>query len=389
VKPVALAALALAAPLTGLPRPTGPKPVGTTVAYLVDSSRSDSAFPAGRPITVQLWYPARAADSRARRATYLLEPELVPALLAGYYDVDSASLRSWSTLATNSALDAAPAAGSFPLVTFSVGLGVIRANYTTLAEDLASHGYVVALVESPLAGLMRGPGGRMIADTAGSLGEAAAHRAAVRAWSLDISSVLDRLERRGLAPAVAAVVDWSRIGAIGHSSGGLVAMEACKLDRRVRACVDLDGGMATPASEPLADFVPGGVSWPGLILRSHPIYTDADFARRGMTRAQWEARGTAGKVALDSLVARSPGPLTVAEVAGTGHFNFSDGPFVMPGTITRFGGKIIDPRRGRLVIGETIRAFLDHYLPRSGAPSRAGWAPRFPELIVASAGRAH
>ena len=49
----------------------------------------------------------------------------------------------------------------------------------------------------------------------------------------------------------------------------------------------------------------------------------------------------------------------MALVAGTGHFGFSDAPFVMPATIPRFGGRIIYPRRGWGVITRTLRACPD------------------------------
>ena len=59
------------------------------------------------------------------------------------------------------------------------------------------------------------------------------------------------------------------------------------------------------------------------------------------------------------LSCRGPTPsFSMASVAGTEHFSFSDAPFVMPATITRFGGRII-PRRGWSVITRTLRAYLD------------------------------
>ena len=344
-----------------LPAPAGPEPVGTTVLYLADSSRRDSAFPDARPVTVQLWYPA--TTSARARAPYLVERGLGAALLhADYYGIDSAALRKWETLKASARIDAPVQLGRYPLIAFSVGQGVIRANYTTLAEELASHGYIVALVESPLQGFMLARDGRVIADTTGALARPAALRSAIHGWSADISFALDRLRNPKLGPAataVAATIDWSRIGAIGHSVGGLVAIETCEHDKRVRACVNLDGGVASPEREPLADFVTTGITTPSLVLRSKPLYTDDDFARRGLTRAEWEKRAEGGRVAFDSLVARSTGPLWTASVAGTGHMSFTDAPFVMPTTITRFGGNVIDAKRGLYVIQATVRTFFD------------------------------
>jgi dienelactone hydrolase len=371
-----------------LPRPAGRFRVGTTVVYLTDSARVDSDYAADRPITLQLWYPANRLPTT--RAPYLIEPGLDSVLLTGYYGVDSSAIHAWSALRTSSGLDAPAAAGRHPLLTFSVGLGVIRANYTSLAEAMASRGYVVALVESPGAGLMVRPEARVVQDTTNRLDTPAFHRAAVAAWAGDVSFALDRLQAADLPPAAAAVartVDWSRVGAAGHSSGGLVAIAACERDPRVRACIDLDGGMAAPTGEPIADFVSTGLSKPTLLLRSKPIYSDADFARRGITRAEWEKRGAGGQAGQDSLLARSKGTLWVGSIAGTGHFSFTDAPFVMPSTISRFGGKIIKPERGLVVTTAAMRAFLDQEL--SGRAGRLGALPQhYPELTLQPAGRA-
>src|SRR5690348_12531996 len=162
-------------------------------------------------------------------------------LRTDYYGIDSAALRAWGALRTHSRTDAPVASGTHPLVAFSVGLGVARANYTSIAEELASHGYVVALVESPRQGYMLLPNGREVIDTAGTYGEAAMHRRGVADWAQDVSFALDALQNgrvRRAAAGVAGSIDWARVGALGHSSGGLVAITACETDGRVRACVD-------------------------------------------------------------------------------------------------------------------------------------------------------
>jgi dienelactone hydrolase len=369
-----------------LPSPTGPSPVGTTIAYLVDATRKDSDFPEGRPITVQLWYPIDATRAQTPTAPYFIEGALVKTLVTqGYYEVEAAVLADWSKLATHSRLDASPLDGTHPLVSFSVGLGLLRANYTSFAEELASHGYVFALVESPFAGVMMRPDGTLVHDTTGRLEAAEGHRAAIDSWVGDVRFVFDRLavrEPNSTVSAVGATIDWKRVAAIGHSSGGLVALQLGTSDERVRAGIDLDGGLVTPENEPLARFVLEGPSRPSLILRSKPLYGDADFARRGITREEWEKRGAAGKASFESLAAASKVPLVIATVAGTGHLSFSDAPFVMPKTITRFGGKVIEERRGWLVITSAIRAFLDDVFAAQASAAFAGALKSTPELEV-------
>ena len=366
-----------------LPAPTGPSAVGTVVAHLEDGSRPDADFPVDRPITVQLWYPASTGGGPA--APYLVEPDLPAALLRDqYYGVDSIALGQWARLATHAVMDAPPAEGRHPLLLGSVGLGVIRANYTSIAEELASHGFVVALVESPLQGLMVLPTGEALRDSTGRYQDPVSHLKAVSSWARDLSFVVDRLVADPVEPALAVIaarVDRSRIGAFGHSTGGLVAVAACDADRRIRACVDMDGGLATPAGEPLADFVGRGVTQPILFLRSQPLYDDTTLARRGMTREAWAERGEAGRRELAAFAARSRGPVLVARVAGTGHFSFTDAPFVMPSAISRFGGRIIAADRGWTAITSTLRAFFDRQLGRSDRDLQA-LADRIPELTV-------
>ena len=358
---LAWAAVARAEPekMLPLPAPSDSRALGTSVSYMF--APADSAFPKGRPVTLQLWYPAA---SKGRNAPYLVDSGLGRALVDnGYYGIDSTTLKAWSKLETHSVLGAQPAPGRFPLFTFSVGLGVIRANYTTLAEELASRGAIVAMIESPLAGLMVRDG-HVVMDTTADLERPAVHRARVRAWADDVRFALDHMD------ALAGHVDVQRIVAVGHSSGGLVAIDAAERDSRIARAVDLDGGLATPEGEPLLDVT--GVTKPALLLLSKPLYSDADLAKRGMTREQWLARAGQGGAAFDSLKARSSGEVTIVRLAGTGHFSFSDAPFVMPSAISRFGGTPIDPRRGLKAIVDAILAFAN------GVPQAA--IARYPEF---------
>ena len=61
--------------------------------------------------------------------------------------------------------------------------------------------------------------------------------------------------------------------------------------------------------------------------------------------------------------------------------SFSDAPFVMPSTISRFGGKIIDPQRGLLVITSVMRAFFDQELKGTG-DDLAKLPSRYPEVTI-------
>jgi hypothetical protein len=116
-------------------------------------------------------------------------------------------------------------------------------------------------------------------------------------------------------------------------------------------------------------------------MRSGPIYSDEDLAKRGRTRAQWEEMGRQGRVMWNSLFQRSKNvPLYSIKINGAGHMSYSDAPFVMPDTITRFGGRIIDARRGFEIMTHYIRDFFDKYFYDKRSDLLDGARSPYPEI---------
>ena len=130
-----------------LPEPTGPGPVGTTSLYLKDVSRPDpwAAGVSARELMVSLWYPAAPSDGR--RARYMTPAE--SELLLASRGLTSVPQDVLSTVRTNAVSEATPAGRQrgLPLVVLSPGFTNSRSTLTALAEDLASHGYVVAGID--------------------------------------------------------------------------------------------------------------------------------------------------------------------------------------------------------------------------------------------------
>ena len=63
----------------------------------------------------------------------------------------------------------------------------------------------------------------------------------VKRWVLDSKAVLDKLPTDGAAGRLASRLDLTKIGAAGHSMGGVSAGQFCVEDRRCRAGLNLDG----------------------------------------------------------------------------------------------------------------------------------------------------
>lgn len=132
----------------------------------------------------------------------------------------------------------------YPVIIFSPGNGAPIFIYTNFIEDLASHGYIVFGINYPyLSNPVAFPDGRMITKMpveelkkvwhAATEDEVGAHEQ--KLWIADIQFVLDKL------PELSKHADLTRIGLVGHSFGGGASTQACALDARCKAAVNIDG----------------------------------------------------------------------------------------------------------------------------------------------------
>ena len=231
---VSTVALAWALPMFRLPKPTGEYAVGVRTLHLVDASRTSGP----RELVTQIWYPAEAQGSPARYARRL----------------EVSRLHSYEAeIRTNAWQNAPLAAGgeAFPLVIFGHRWGGTRTQDTFLAEELASHGYVVAATDHPgNAARVEGRDGRVVTGTMGSLIDPARGVAQVMAswnaelevWTADDEFVLDALaSASGETGWLKGRLDMSRVAAVGHSFGGASSMRLLGLDPRVKCAVNMDG----------------------------------------------------------------------------------------------------------------------------------------------------
>ena len=153
------------------------------------------------------------------------------------------------------------------------GLAALTTDYTTLVEDLASHGYVVVGFDAPYRSfVVVFPDGRVIARApqnsadlvSGSLQEQLADQLA-QAWSADMGFALDQLERLNASDPSGRFLgrlDMQWVGVFGHSLGGATALQFCHDDSRCKAGIDVDGA-------PLGCIVADGVTQPFLFLLSN------------------------------------------------------------------------------------------------------------------------
>lgn len=118
-----------------------------------------------------------------------------------------------------------------------------RSTLTSLADDLASRGYVVASVDHAYESVgTEFPWGRTLTCVACEQVDTPPEKAAVvRGRAEDMSLVIDELTNRRRTGTPARMIDPRRIGMAGHSIGGATAAATMATDDRVRAGADLDG----------------------------------------------------------------------------------------------------------------------------------------------------
>ncbi|MFH9610575.1 alpha/beta hydrolase family protein [Streptomyces sp. NPDC017448] len=321
---------AWAFPVPDFPEPSGRFPVGTQT--LEWSERAPGADrkgerPAGagrgsesRPLVVQLWYPAGRTAQDARRAPYLgrteAEARTVSAALADYSGVPGFLLDGLPR-ARSHAVPGAPVAdggGRFPVVLFSPGLGGVRGQNTAWAEELASHGYVVAALDHPYdSAAVVLSDGRTLRTRVTATGDPAKDEALAEGWARtragDLRAVLTRLERvqsGAVEGPLSGRLDTGRVAATGHSIGGAAALLAARGDARFDAVVDLDGYPRGP--------VGGRFAQPVLALTQEiGPGTDPDYLPR-----------------LTRLLERGGATNYRLTVPGAAHLTFTDAPLYLP-----------------------------------------------------------
>jgi predicted dienelactone hydrolase len=361
--------------LLELPRPTGPHPIGTQTRAFTDPARGEEASDDPddrRAFVMQLWYPADPCGV-GDAAPYLLPAE-GDARRAGTPIEDGFEAK----VVTHARIDV-PIAGEgapHPVLLFSHGFGMLRGDYASLLEDLASHGFVVAALSHTFdSALTVFPDGREVPfDSAVPVPAPDAPPEEIEAfmeamdqhiavWVDDARFVLEELtafaqdDPEGL---LTGRLDLDRVGILGHSYGGATAAEACAIDDRFDAGLDLDGTLFGPMNGS------GGRSLvqPFLVML---------------------AEGHLGNdPSIDETYAALQGPGYLAEVAGAAHLTFSDLPvvidhFVGTGGLEELLGTIA-PDRAVEIMNAYTRAFVQAHVLGEAAPLLDGPSADFPEV---------
>lgn len=369
-----------------LPKPTGPFAVGRVVFDWVDIKTSDDLAPmprTRRELLVWVWYPA-ASDRSALVDEYMSAPQRTAiarqrgVLLSDFLTRDLSKVRAHSLRNA----DVSPQQQSYPVVIMRAGASLEVANYSSLAEELASHGYVVVGVDAPYrTGIVSFPDGRIIKRIPQNNPEACLEKTGqerdrcasrlLTVWSLDIAYVLDRLAELNTSDPsgkFTAKLDMSRVGVFGHSFGGAQATQFCSEDSRCKAAIDLDGA-------PHGSVIQTGIKRPFMFLLS-------DHSRESDPQTQQI------KADIQSIYERIPANERLyVWIRGSNHFTFSDDGAVLKSHLSRgvlraLGKLGIDGDHQIAVTRYCLRTFFDAYLKKSSGSPPEMSSPLYPEIQV-------
>ncbi len=284
---------------TGEPDPTsfedpGPHPVGNVAFELSD--------PAGeRPLRVELWYPAdtsaqAVADAGQGLTEFVADEPDASSLMALVDVAPDECVRKQTRSAA--APQRASVAGPWPTLVFSHCHGCARFSSYTLAEHLASHGFLVAAVDHA--------GSTLFDEMAGGLPPL--DQATLELRRDDLIRVIDEL----LDPAAVdlpgefvGLADPERLGVFGHSFGAVTTGIVLQDDPRPKAGV----AIAAPLENPLLPGVTmAGISEPLMLIVAVEDNSITEF----------------GNNAIRSNFTTANLPVWKLEFADTGHFGFSD-----------------------------------------------------------------
>ncbi|MBP2000014.1 putative dienelactone hydrolase [Paenibacillus shirakamiensis] len=395
---IVTAILLYAFPVFRLPEPTGEFKVGTQTLHFIDPDREetfDEESNSKRELMVQVWYPAQAGANKY--APFIPDTQILR-YMAANYGLPGFSFQHLRYITSHASLgtEVSSAQTSYPLILMNPGFGSSRFLHTSQAEDLASHGYIVAVIDHTYNTFAtKFPSGRITTSTTNNLfspdhdyqTESKNRDKLGKVLTGDVTFVLDQFEliQSGKIPNhLKGKIDLKHVGVFGHSIGGATAYDA-SYDPRIAAGIDLDGGLYRLRERE-------GFRKPFLFIYSESEfeklkrvmekrdYTDAELKDMDSTR-DWMDQVTEDKhLELERMRETVDQGGQVLYIKNTKHLNFTDVQFISPiFNMLGITGKI-KPDRANYVINTYMLDFFDMYLKNQGGSLMKRPDSRFPEV---------
>ncbi|WP_139992535.1 alpha/beta hydrolase family protein [Paenibacillus paridis] len=395
---VATAGLMYAFPVFKLPEPTGEFKVGTQTFHFVDPKREEifgDASEGKRELMVQVWYPAQAGTGKY--APFIPDTRIL-SYMAANYGLPGFTFQHLKYVSSHaySEAEVSSAQTSYPLILANPGFGSSRFLHTSQAENLASHGYIVAVIDHTYNTFATEfPDGRITTSTTSDLfspdhdyrTESGNRDKLGKVLTDDVALALDQFEliQSGQIPShLKGKIDLGHVGVFGHSIGGATAYDA-SYDPRIAVGIDLDGALyrlrEREALRKPFMFMNSESEFERLkLVKDNHVYTDAELNRMGNTREWMDQVTEDKKVEFERMRETVAAGGQFLYIENTEHLNFTDVQFISP-IFKMLGvtGKTA-PDRVNSVINAYMLDFFDIYLKNQGGNLMKGPDSRFPEV---------
>jgi predicted dienelactone hydrolase len=254
--------------------------------------------------------------------------------------------------------------GRFPVLIFTPGLSWLATDYSVIVEDLVSHGYIV-VGYSPVgfSDPVMFPDGRLVGRSLGNGASIGTDQSYIIDDAVFVLGAVRDLDRHGF---LGGRIDLGRVGAFGHSIGGVTSLVLAARDTAVRAAINLDGDVMGDAREirphqpillissdlPKLDESPS--DWPPKRV---------ELVRQGIERSEKRRSDEWTNLSSQSVAAHR------VRINGAQHLNFTDAALASGQTVSRearwmkFGS--IDPERALTITTELVRSFFDQIFGRA------------------------
>ena len=348
------------------PAPSGPYAVGRRNVVWTDSTRRDPTDTTRwREINAWVWYPAKPQERAGTEAPLpgewetrrlqTLETKLGPEIAGAMKEFAVHARTNAQLLAGTSRL---------PVLLFTPGLSWLTTDYSVLLDDLASHGYiVVGFSPTGFSDPVMFPDGRLAKRSLGNGASIATDQDYINDDAVFVLHQIRELNSHGF---LRDRIDLGRIGAFGHSIGGVVSLALAARDTAVRAAINIDGDVMGDAREirPHQPILFLNSDAP-TVAESPSDWTPkrVELTREGFERSEKRRTDEWTNTSSQSVSAHR------VRITGAQHLNFTDAALASGHTGSKqarwmkFGP--IDPARGLTITNELVRSFFDQVFGRA------------------------
>ncbi len=251
-----------------LPPNTGPYGVGIKEMHLVDENRSEKFTDDSndnREMMIRVWYPV-SKEIKEPFVEYMNEPTFSWLKDRSPVPLITIPDKAYEFVGTHSIKNASVSEDedNYPVLIFSPGYDGVYQIYTSLIENIVSHGFIVVSINHPyVSGITVFPDGRKIYVSSNSTGDIGLNSVVG-----DAKFVLDEITKLNKSDEeLKGRFDLSRVGMYGHSFGGASTAICCYEDNRFLCGLTLDGVF-------YVDNMTNGLSKPFMMMIAENRFND-------------------------------------------------------------------------------------------------------------------